>query len=53
MPTCIVETTDGAFVQVAQGEWWFTAGMTIYPQSMVDLWLRRHPGVGVAVTHYV
>ncbi len=43
-----VQTTDGRYVRVAEGEWWDTTGIDIVPEAIVDAYMEAN-GVGLAV----
>lgn len=44
-----VSTSDDKWVRVGLGEWWFTGGISIYPESLMELWLKRNPHVQIVV----
>ncbi len=44
-----METTDGRFVRVREGEWWDTTGIDIVPESVVDDHIRLNERVGIVV----
>lgn len=47
-----VATSDDLWVKVDEDRWWFTKGISLYPKSMVDLWMKRHPGLVLVVTYF-